>query len=275
MEDSAFALIVSVLPPSPSPRELAVLNIVIPMAGRGSRFADAGYTDPKPLIPVLGVPMIKLVIDNLRPTCAHRFTFICQREHVAAYGLDELLPLWAADSTIVLLDGVTEGAACTVLTAKDVINTDDPLMIANSDQYVDIAIDDYLADLDARTLDGLIMTMTASDPKWSFAATDANGFVTRVAEKEPISTDATVGIYNYAHGAAFIAAAEAMIRDDERVNGEFYVAPVYNRMISSGSRIGIFDIGADGEGMYGLGTPNDLEQFIALPVAKHAAEVSA
>lgn len=251
-----------------------MLNIVIPMAGRGSRFATAGFTDPKPLIPLHGVPMIQVVIANLAPAVPHRFIFICQREHYLAYGLDHLLPKWTTHPEIVLLDGVTEGAACTVLAARELIDSEEPLMIANSDQYIAASIDDYLADMTQRQLDGLIMTMTADDPKWSFASTTPEGLVTKVVEKQVISADATVGIYNFAHGRDFVTAADEMIAADERVNGEFYVAPVYNRMVASNRRIGIYGIGTDGHGMHGLGTPADLAQFLALPLSVQAAKVS-
>jgi len=251
-----------------------MLNIVIPMAGRGSRFANAGYPDPKPLIPIHGIPMIRLVISNLTPKCEHRFIFICQREHIKSYHLETLLPKWTSKFEIIALDGITEGAACTVLTASQLIDNDQPLMIANSDQYIDARIDDYLADMHCRKLDGLIMTMTANDPKWSFAATDANGMVTRVVEKEPISDDATVGIYNFTRGSDFVRGAHAMIAADGRVNGEFYVAPVYNALIQSGKRIGIYGIGSDGHGMHGLGTPTDLDAFLALPLSRSAAMIA-
>lgn len=244
-----------------------MLNIVVPMAGAGSRFAVAGYQDPKPLIPVRGVPMIKLVIDNLRPARAHRFIFVCQREHVAAYALRPKFDEWAPGSTIIEIDSVTDGAARTVLKARDLIATDDALMIANSDQYVDVAIDDYLATQDDRGLDGLIMTMTADDPKWSFALLDDSGLVRQVVEKKVVSNEATVGIYNFRAGHMFVAAAEAMIAAREQTNGEYYVAPAYDRMIAAGGRVGVYNIGSDGAGMYGLGTPADLEKFIALPVA--------
>ena len=247
-----------------------MLNIVIPMAGAGSRFASAGYTDPKPLIPVHGTPMIKLIIDNLRPSVAHRYIFICQRTHVAAYGLEQKLAQWAPGCAIVQLDGVTEGAACTVLAAKSLIDTADALMIANSDQYVDMAMDAYLAAMESQQLDGLIMTMKADDPKWSFVGLDAAQHVTRVVEKEVISDEATVGIYNFRHGSEFIRAAEQMIAQDLRVNGEFYVAPAYNQLIEEGQKIGIFNIGSERDGMYGLGIPADLDYFLTLPLSQKA-----
>jgi dTDP-glucose pyrophosphorylase len=246
-----------------------MLNIVIPMAGSGSRFAAVGYTQPKPLILVNGVPMIQVVINNLRPSCVHRFIFICQRSHVAEYGLRERLGFWAPGSRIIEIDGLTEGAACTVLAARSLIDSDEPLMIANTDQYLEVDMRQYLKVLELHGLDGLIMTMTAKDPKWSFVGFDDQGRVNRVVEKQVISSEATVGIYNFRRGRDFVAAADAMIATQERVNGEFYVAPVYNSMINSGQHIGVFNIGSEGLGMYGLGTPSDLELFLANPVSQH------
>ena len=237
-----------------------MLNIVIPMAGLGSRFAKAGYTDPKPLIPVSGVPMIRLVIENMRPSQAHRFVFICQQSHIEAYGLRDKLGRWGgANAVVVGIAGVTEGAACTVLAAKAHIDNDQPMMIVNSDQWCDVAVDDYLATMSVDDLDGLIMTMTADDPKWSFVGLDPVGLVNRVAEKQVISNEATVGIYNFRRGADFVRAAEAMVAANERVNNEFYVAPVYNRLIAAGANIHI-DVANE---VWVLGTPEDLGDFEA------------
>ncbi len=235
------------------------------MAGRGSRFSEVGYGDPKPLIPVGASPMIKLVIDNLTPSRPHRFIFICQAEHVEAYNLRDKLEAWAPGCKIVEIDGLTEGAACTVLAARDLLGRG-PIMIANSDQYVDIDIDDYLEAHDDM-VDGLIMTMRADDPKWSFVGFDEDGRVARIVEKEVISNEATVGVYNFSSGSEFVRAADAMIAADRRVNGEFYVAPVYNEMIATGATIATYNIGAEADGMYGLGTPADLELFLSLSVS--------
>lgn len=245
-----------------------MLNIVIPMAGRGSRFVSAGFTDPKPLIPVHDMRMIELVIQNLTPSEPHRFIFICQAEHISRYDLGTKLAAWAPDCKIVAIDGVTEGAACTVLLAKEFIDNDEPLMIANSDQYIDCSIDTYLAAMADQ--DGLIMTMTADDPKWSFVGFGSSGKVERVVEKQVISDEATVGIYNFQSGRAFIEAAEKMIEVGDRVNGEYYVAPVYNYQIGSGARIGTYNVGKEGDGMYGLGIPSDLSLFLSSPVSNAA-----
>jgi dTDP-glucose pyrophosphorylase len=248
-----------------------MLTIVIPMAGRGSRFADAGYELPKPLLPIHGVPMIEAVVRNLAPSEPARFVFICQREHLASYGFEQGLRGAAPACEIVAIDGVTDGAACTVLLAEHAIDPDDVLVIANSDQWVDHTMDAHLDVMRRDGLDGLIMTMTADDPKWSFVALDERRHVTDVVEKVVISDEATVGIYTFARGGDFVRAAKAMIAADERVNGEFYVAPVYNQLIAEGARIGIDNVGSEGDGMYGLGIPADYEGFLKLPLSLRAA----
>jgi NDP-sugar pyrophosphorylase family protein len=245
-----------------------VLNIVVPMAGRGSRFADAGYALPKPLIPVLGFPMIQVVIDDLTPTTPHRFHFLLLRDHAEQYGIDAKLREWAPGCSLVYVDQVTEGAACTVLLARAAIDNDDPLMIANCDQYVDVDIDTYLAA--QGTAAGLIMTMWADDRKWSFVRFGDAGRVVEVVEKEVVSNEATVGIYNFARGRDFVRAADEMIRQGLRVNNEFYVAPAYNQLIREGLHPAIHNIGKVGDGMYGIGTPADLDEFLKLPVAYKA-----
>lgn len=247
-----------------------MLNVVIPMAGRGSRFADVGYEIPKPLLPVHGVPMIEVVVRNLSPREPARFVFVCRAEHVDEYGFVPALREIAPGCEIVTLDSVTEGAACTVLLAEGAVDPDGPLIIANSDQWVDTDINAHLAQLRRDSLDGLIMTMTAADPKWSFVELHGD-LVTNVVEKEVVSNEATVGIYTFARASDYFDGARAMIAADKRVNGEFYVAPVYNEIIAAGARVGIDNVGVDGGGMYGLGTPADYETFLRLPVSHRAA----
>lgn len=250
-----------------------MLNIVIPMAGRGSRFAKEGYIDPKPLIKLKNKRMIEVVINNLKPSTPHRFIFVCQRQHVEEYQLEKFLKSWAPGCEIVCIDGITEGAACTVMCAKEFIDNEDPLMIANSDQWIDIDINDYLAYMDDNDLDGLIMTMKADDPKWSYAELDNNGLVKKVVEKVVVSDEATVGIYNYKKGADFCKNVLTMIKNEERTNGEFYVAPVYTLMVNNDkAKIGIYNIGEEANGMYGLGIPSDLELFLSLDVSSRALD---
>lgn len=246
-----------------------VFNIVVPMAGAGSRFAKAGYENPKPLIPVLGKPMIKLVIENLTPhNYPVRFIFLCQQSHIEKYSVNECLKMWAPNCEVIPVNGLTEGAACTVLLARHFIDNDAPLLIANCDQYIDCSMDSFINEWMANQYDGMIMTMTADDPKWSFVGFNEKGKAERVVEKEVISTEATVGIYGFIKGKDFVKSAEEMIVANDRVKNEFYVAPTYNYMLKKGAKLGIFNIGSERNGMYGLGIPEDLEYFETLELAK-------
>lgn len=232
------------------------MNVLIPMAGAGSRFSQAGYTFPKPLIDVNGKPMIQTIVENIGIDA--NYIFVVQKEHREKYNLDTMLNLIAPDCTIVEVDGVTEGAACTTLLAKEFIDNDDPLFIANSDQYVRWNSLDFVYKMNELNADGGIVTFKATHPKWSYAAVDDNGMVTEVAEKNPISDNATVGFYYWKHGKDYVECATDMIDRDIRVNGEFYVCPVFNQAVLNGQKIFTHEV----EEMWGLGTPEDLDTFL-------------
>lgn len=230
--------------------------VLIPMAGKGSRFSNAGYTFPKPLILVHDKPMIQVVVENLKFDAD--YVFIVQREHYEKYKLEHTLKLIVPDCKIVLTDGVTEGAACTTLLAKEHIDNDRPLIIANSDQFIEFNREKFLDHIDSLDDDGTILTFESTHPKWSFVDVNQHGLVTRVAEKDPISTDATVGIYEWSKGSNYVKYAEQMISKNIRVNGEFYVCPVYNEAIADGKKINIYPI----KKMWGIGIPEDLNYFL-------------
>jgi len=212
--------------------------------------------------------MIHWVIDNIRPQQPHRFIFVCLAEHLQNYPeISIALKRRCPRCEIVTIDRVTEGAACTVLLARELIDNDDALMIANSDQLVEADIDKYLCAMDGQGADGIIMTFWSDDPKWSYCRMNPDGTVCEVVEKEVVSNEATVGIYNFRRGRDFVRAASRMIELNLRVKGEFYVAPVYNQLIAGGGRICTHSIGRDGDGMHGLGTPQDLRSFLALPAS--------
>ena len=238
-----------------------MVNIVIPMAGAGSRFLSAGYKKPKPFIDVLEKPMIKRVLDNLHYDEAN-YIFILRKEHIAD-NQDVLKDLEkSCKASFVYIDKLTEGAACTVLFANRLINNDQPLLIANSDQIVDIDIADYIDDALSRKLDGSILTFADNDTKWSYAKLDKNDLVIEVREKQVISSHATVGIYFYAKGSDFVNCAIDMIVNNDRVNNEFYVCPAYNYLIKQGGKIGIYEI--EKSQMHGTGTPEDLNNYLKL-----------
>ena len=232
------------------------LTVLIPMAGAGSRFQQAGYTFPKPLIDVKGKPMIQVVVDNLNIKA--NYVYVVQKEHREKYNLDTLLNLITPGCKIVEVDGLTEGAACTALLAKEHIDKDTPLFFANSDQFVEWDSNEFLYKMNESDADGGIVSFRATHPKWSFAKVDEQGLVTEVAEKNPISDIATVGYYYWKKGSDFVKYAEEMIEKDIRVNNEFYVCPVFNQAIQDGKEIRTFDIPK----MWGLGTPEDLKFYL-------------
>jgi HAD superfamily hydrolase (TIGR01509 family) len=239
------------------------LVVAIPMSGAGSRFAAQPdkYPLPKPLLNVRGKTMVQMVIDNLNVDA--EFVFIVQKEHCHKYNLDIILPLISPDCKIVQVDKLTEGAACSVLLAKDYINNDKHLLVANSDQFIDWnGASDFLYSMVSQNADGGILTFEReNDPKWSYVKTNEKGDVVAVAEKQVISNLASIGIYYWKHGSDFVASAEEMIKYKLKVNGEYYVCPTYNILINKGKKIRTFDI--DKDKFYGTGVPEDLEYFLA------------
>ena len=234
------------------------MNVLIPMAGAGSRFEKVGYSFPKPLIDVKGKPMIHLVADMLNLDA--NFIYIVQKSHREKYNLDTLLNLITPNCKIVEVDGLTEGAACTTLLARDLIDNDAPLILANSDQYIDWNSTEFMYKMNEKDYDGGIVCFPSTHPKWSFAKTDESGIISEVAEKNPISNQATAGIYYWKHGADYIKYTDQMIEKDIRTNNEFYVCPVYNEAIGDGKVIYNHSIPA--ENMWGLGTPEDLTYYL-------------
>jgi HAD superfamily hydrolase (TIGR01509 family) len=233
------------------------LNVLIPMAGAGSRFELAGYTFPKPLIDVQNKPMIQVVIENLNLDA--NYIYVVQKSHRDKYNLDTLLNLLTPGCKIVETDGLTDGAACSALLAKKYIDNSAPLFFANSDQFVEWDSNEFMYKMQETNADGGIVTFTATHPKWSFAKVNKyTGLVEEVAEKNPISDNATVGYYYWKHGSDFVKYAEQMIADNIRVNNEFYVCPVFNHAIRDAKEIRTFNVKA----MWGLGTPEDLDFFI-------------
>jgi len=232
------------------------LNVLVPMAGAGSRFAQQGYTFPKPLIEVNGKPMIQVVVENLNIE-AH-YTFIVQQEHYEKYNLKYMLNLIAPGCDIVQVNGITDGAACSTLLAKDYIDNDSPLLIANSDQYIEWNSNECMYAFSADSIDGGILTFESSHPKWSYVKLGHDGFANEVAEKQVISNHATVGVYYWKKGSDYIKYVNQMIQKNIRVNNEFYICPVFNEAIQDNKKIKVKKI----EKMWGIGTPEDLNQFL-------------
>jgi NDP-sugar pyrophosphorylase family protein len=234
------------------------MKILIPMAGEGSRFAKNGYQFPKPLIDVAGKPMIQRVVENLDFDAS--YIFLVRSEHLVKYsGLENTLNRITNNKcSIVTVDSLTEGAACTALLAKDLINDDEDLLIANSDQIIEYQPFNFNLLKSSAKLDALVFTFKSVHPKWSFVKINSRGSVIEVAEKNPISDIATCGIYWYKKGSDFVKYAEKMINNNIRVNGEFYIAPVFNELINDDKILYPFFV----EKMHGIGTPEDLDVYL-------------
>tara|TARA_R110002020_G_scaffold124281_3_gene281232 strand:+ start:235 stop:951 length:717 start_codon:yes stop_codon:yes gene_type:complete len=234
------------------------MKILIPMAGEGSRFAKEGYTFPKPLIDINGKPMIQAVVENLDFDC--EYIFLIRKSHIEKYSglLDTLDRITNGRYKYVIVDELTEGAACTALLAKELINDEEDLLIANSDQIIQYRPENFKLLKELTNVDAIVFAFNAVHPKWSFVKTNSRGYITEVAEKKPISNIATCGIYWYRKGSDFVKYAEQMIKKDIRVNKEFYIAPIYNELIEDNKTLIPFYV----HKMWGIGTPEDLNRFL-------------
>jgi len=241
-------------------QEPSQINVVIPMAGLGSRFKLEGYTISKPFLPVFGKPMFMWVIENIVPEQLRSRTNI----HVIVR-TDQVAEFEDLNTEVNIhfhsVEKLTEGAACTVLSVKNFINNDFPLVIANSDQFLEWSALDFYRCLSHPDFDGVISTFdqpNSVDLRWSYAKVNENGRVTQVAEKSYISPLATTGVYGWKRGSDFVKDAERMISDNIRVNNEFYVCPVYSVGIERGLSIRTHNCSR----MWGLGVPSDYEYFL-------------
>lgn len=238
------------------------INIVIPFSGEGTSFQNAGYTFPKPLIDINGKPMIQMVIENLKPKLKHKFILICKKDHYDKYSLNQIFDnSTTRNYESIQLTASTQGAACTVLVAVDLINSDDELLIANGDQIIDLDINKFINFARKSKADGVIMTFISQHPRWSYARVGKRGVVLETAEKKVISDKATVGIYYFKKGSLFVQSAFSMIHKNIRFNGDFYVCPVFNELILGGKKVITWEIKQ--ESMHSLGTPEDLTTYLA------------
>lgn len=251
-------------------------NLLIPMAGLGSRFSNEGYVTPKPLLPVGQYRMFELVVANM---CSPLLKEICivaplsfdLTQDCAALSLRLGVPVH-----LVEIDHVTEGPSATALVGLKSLDSELPLLIANSDQYLDFDPADWIESFVNSECAGSILCMEDSDPKWSFARLDVEGKVIEVVEKRVVSNLATCGVYFFRSGALFESAAKRQMEMDARVNGEFYVGPTYNELIADGGTVEAFDLGPISDVMFGLGVPLDYEGFLSnLPLVERANGVCA
>lgn len=241
------------------------IQLIIPAAGAGSRFKDVGINTPKPMIPVGGIPMILWVIGNFNLQPSDSVFIICQKATAMPAKLRHLLSKLAFEVHFIEIDGITSGPATTVGLALSSLKPDTPTIVANSDQYVSCDLSDFVSSVRNSENSGTILTMQASGNKWSYVGRNEFGIITEVVEKCEISNEATVGIYAWSSPELLSQSIEFLESEKILVNNEYYVAPSYGYLIAKGLSIGVFSVGDHGEAVHGLGTPEDLEEFLNHP----------
>lgn len=241
------------------------------MAGLGTRFSQVGYEHPKPLIPVHGHPMFKIVLANLYSPEVESIVVVAQRAWKLGQTITEISAALRVPIRLIEIDYVTGGPAESVQLASPFLEPKDPVVVANSDQYVRMDISNFYTSVNNEDIEGVLLAMEDSDPKWSYISVTDEGYVTELREKEVISPLATVGIYGFRSADLMYEAFNQMRLKKSTVNGEYYVGPAYNPIIKSGGRVAYLNLGPVAETMFGMGTPEDFEQFLNTTVSRDAA----
>ena len=241
------------------------------MAGLGTRFTESGYTTPKPLLPIHGVPMYRVVLANLLTVQVSRVVIVAQKQWDLSGDVGVLSRALNLDIHLIEIDHVTEGPAETVKLAQDFLDPHQPVVTANSDQFVNAQLDEFYESLILGAYSGAVLLMEDVDPKWSYARLNSQGNVVEIREKEVISPFATVGIYGFESASTMFNAFRQMQDSSDRVNGEFYVGPAYNYMQHLSRPVTSTNLGPIATVMFGLGIPEDYEFFIGSEVSVRAA----
>ncbi|MBR1646490.1 MAG: glycosyltransferase family 2 protein [Selenomonadaceae bacterium] len=237
------------------------MNVVIPMAGDSKIFKDAGFKYNKNFTEINHKPLFQRVFDSVKNIGAQNFIFVVNNDDAQKFHINKSLKLIAPNCKVVVAQGQTAGAACSVLLAAEFIDNDDELIIFNGDQVLECDLEGMLKIFRANDWDGGILTFESVHPRWSFVRLDENNFVIETAEKDPISNHATAGFYYFKHGKDFVDSAKMMIRKDANVNGCYYVCPAYNEMIIRQKVIGCVEI--DGAFYFPLTTPKEVDEYEA------------
>lgn len=240
-----------------------MVNVVIPMAGLGTRFPREDYL-PKPLIDVNGKPMIVRAIESLGFQDANWYFLIRKDEYSKI--IKDVINKTVSNAHFIAVDKTTEGPACSVLLFEEYINNDNELITANCDQIMEWNSELFFHN--TRLYDGAVVTYYSDTDKNSYARIDKNGLVIEMREKEVISNISLNGIHYWKKGSHFVRSAKDMIAANDRApNGEFYIAPSYNYMIKQGMKVGIYHI--PNEQHHAVGVPLDLERFLQYDQKKH------
>ena len=230
-------------------------NILVPMAGLGSRFIKEGFKVPKQLINIKDKHLIDISLDCLDYEGCN-LIFVVRDETIYNFHMDELLrKKFGDDIKIVVLDKLTDGSVCSCLYAEEYIDNDAPLVIHTLDiEFRPVFNPHVMNDLNG---DGLILTFKSNSTNYSYAKVDRHGHVTETAEKKAISSNACVGIYGFKKGSDFCKYAREMIERDLRTKNEFYISPLYNLLVEDGKKILTEPV----DKMHIFGTPDEFHFY--------------
>lgn len=239
---------------------------LIPMAGAGQRFVDAGYSTPKPLIPIGGKPMVVAAADCLPKAIEN--IFVCRDEHVTDAKIDQVLKQHYENVKVITVSELTEGQACTCLLARKYLENDQPLSIGACDNAMTYDSRAFEALFSQADVDAVIWTFrhnpaVLQNPKmYGWVKTDDDGFASEVSVKIPISDTpmddhAIIGAFTFKRAKDFLMCADKMIDQNRRINQEFYVDMVMNLAVESGLRVKVFEVSR----YICWGTPRDLETY--------------
>lgn len=240
------------------------LHIIMPMAGEGSRFRDAGWTTPKPLIELGGKPLFIRAIESVKvPGVPMKYSFIVRKEHIDNYGIDKDIKAILPKANVLFVEKTTRGAVETCLVAEEIIADDDAVIVMDcdlefrSEKYKEL-IETSIKKEDGSARGGALVSFESDLPKYSYAEVDADGRVIRTAEKEVISNHALCGAYFFASGKEFKAAAHRLLDEPVMLKPEFYVSLLFNYLLRDGSPVYI----APMELYRSYGTPDELLPYL-------------
>ena len=240
------------------------LHIVMPMAGEGSRFIKEGWTTPKPLIELNGLPLFKHAISSVTDKDIQmKYSFIVRQEHIDKYQIDKGIRSFLPEANLFSVVKTTRGAVETCLIAENAIADDDAVIVMDCDlefrskKFMEI-IKQILNKPIEEATGGALVSFESNEPRYSYAALGEDGFVARTAEKEVISNHALCGAYFFASGRRFKQIAHLLLAEPAFTKPEYYVSLLFNYLLKDGEKVWL----APMEEYYSYGTPEELKRYL-------------
>lgn len=240
------------------------LHIIMPMAGEGRRFFKKGWTTPKPLIELHGVPLFMRAIGSVYvEDAAMKYSFIVRKEHIDRYAIDERIKSQLPEANIISVERTTRGAVESCMMAEKYVDNEDAVLVLDCD--LEFRSKDYIAGIRqslqqpaSEACGGILVSFESDLPQYSYAEVDDKMIVKRTAEKEVISHHALCGAYFFSSARGFMQAAHHLLDEPFFTKPEYYVSLLYNYLLSDGEKIRLTTM----EEYYSYGTPEELERYL-------------